>query len=215
MCGCAKARCARTSPGAKRAAVVEYDRWPGALAQDALVVVDVQNDFLPGGALGVPRGGEVIGPLNTCLRAFAAAGRPVFATRDWHPQNHCSFKARGGPWPAHCVAGTPGADFAAALDLPAGAVIVFKGSAPEHDAYSGFAGTDLGARLAAAGVRRVVIGGLATDYCVLNTVLDARAAGFEVVVLEDAVRAVDVAPGDGERALERMRDAGARLVRSA
>jgi nicotinamidase/pyrazinamidase len=193
---------------------METDRWPGARAQDALLVVDVQNDFLPGGALGVSHGDEVIGPLNGCLRAFAAAGRPVFATRDWHPGNHCSFKAQGGPWPAHCVAGTPGAAFAATLALPAGTVIVSKATAPGRDAYSGFAGTDLGAQLAAAQVRRVVVGGLATDYCVLKTVLDACVAGLEVIVLEDAVRAVDAAPGDGERALERMRQAGARLMRS-
>lgn len=191
------------------------ERYAAPGAQDALVVVDVQNDFLPGGALGVPHGDEVIAPLNAVLRAFAAAGRPIFATRDWHPANHCSFQARGGPWPPHCVAGTPGAAFAAALELPAAAVVVSKADTPERDAYSGFAGTDLGERLSALGVRRIVIGGLATDYCVLNTALDASAAGFQVVVLEDAVRAVDVAPGDGARALERMREAGAALLRSA
>ena len=183
---------------------------PGA--QDALLVIDVQNDFLPGGALGVPRGDEVVAPLNAWLRAFAAAQRPVFASRDWHPPDHCSFREHGGPWPPHCIAGTHGAGFAGALELPASAVIVSKATAPERDAYSAFAGTDLGARLAALGVRRVIAGGLATDYCVLHTVLDARAAGFEVAVLLDAVRAVEAAPGDGAGALERMRQAGAELL---
>jgi len=180
---------------------------------DALVVVDVQKDFLPGGALGVPRGDEVVAPLNEALRAYAGAKRPVFATRDWHPQNHCSFQAQGGPWPPHCVADTSGAAFAEGLVLPQGAQIVSKATEAGQDAYSGFAGTDLGARLAAAGVRRVVVGGLATDYCVLNTVLDARRAGLEVVVLEDCIRAVEVTPGDGTRAIAQMTQAGARLDR--
>jgi len=183
--------------------------WPGA--RDALLVVDVQEDFLPGGALGVARGDEVVAPLNAALRAFERAGRPIYASRDWHPANHCSFKARGGPWPPHCVAGTPGAGFAAGLALPASAVVVSKATTPEADAYSAFGGTDLAVWLHQAGVRRVVVGGLATDYCVVNTVLDARAAGFEVVVLADAIRAVDVQPGDGARALDAMRKAGARL----
>jgi nicotinamidase/pyrazinamidase len=163
---------------------------------DALIIVDVQNDFLPGGALGVTRGDEVIEPLNRHARAFAGAGLPIFATRDWHPANHCSFKARGGPWPPHCVADTPGAAFAPGLKLPPAAQVVSKATTTEQDAYSGFGGTDLRERLAKAGVRRVVVGGLATDYCVLNTVLDARKAGLEVVVLESAVRAVDVQPGE-------------------
>lgn len=183
--------------------------WPGD--HDALLVVDVQNDFLPGGALAVAHGDEVVAPLSGVMSAFERAGRPVYASRDWHPANHCSFKARGGPWPPHCVAGTRGAEFAAALALPASAAVVSKASTPDADAYSAFGGTDLAAQLRRKGVRRVIVGGLATDYCVLNTVLDARAAGFEVVVLTDAVRAVDVQPGDGARALDTMRKAGARL----
>lgn len=185
---------------------------PGA--QDALVVVDVQNDFLPGGALAVPHGDEVLGPLNEALAAFERAGRPIYATRDWHPANHCSFKAQGGPWPPHCIAGSPGASFASGLKLPASASVISKATEPNADAYSGFAGTGLAARLAAAGVRRVFVGGLATDYCVLNTVLDARGAGLEVRVLVDAVRAVEVNAGDGARALERMAAAGAELLAS-
>ncbi|HXZ93337.1 MAG TPA: nicotinamidase [Burkholderiales bacterium] len=183
--------------------------WPAA--GDALLVVDVQKDFLPGGALAVARAGEVVAPLNAAIRAFERAGRPVYASRDWHPANHCSFKARGGPWPPHCVAGTRGAEFADGLALPRSAGIVSKADTPDVDAYSAFGGNDLAAQLRRQGVRRVVIGGLTTDYCVVNSVLDARAAGFEVVVLADAIRAVNVQPEDGARALEAMRKAGARL----
>jgi nicotinamidase/pyrazinamidase len=185
---------------------------PGA--NDALIVVDVQRDFLPGGALAVAHGDEVVAPLNQALRAFERAGRPVFASRDWHPADHCSFRARGGPWPPHCVAGTRGAEFAEGLALPAGTTVVTKADTPDADSYSAFGGTDLEAQLRRQGVRRVVVGGLATDYCVLNTVLDARAAGFDVLVLADAVRAVEVAPGDGERAIAKMEQAGARLSRA-
>jgi len=178
---------------------------------DALLVVDVQSDFLPGGALAVGHGDEVLAPLNEAIQAFALARRPIFASRDWHPANHCSFKARGGPWPPHCIAGTPGAGFADGLALPASAIVVSKATTADADAYSAFGGTDLAAQLRRRGVSRLVVGGLATDYCVLNTVLDACAEGFEVLVLTDAVRAVDVAPGDGERAIEKMKQAGARL----
>ncbi len=169
---------------------------------DALLVVDVQHDFLPGGALAVPRGDEVIHPLNRCLALFARKNLPVYASRDWHPADHISFRARGGPWPPHCVAGTHGAAFPPGLDLPPDAGIVTKADAPDRDAYSAFGGTDLDARLKAAGVGRLFTGGLATDYCVLNTVKDALALGYAVFLLTDAVRAVDVQPGDGEHALQ-------------
>jgi Amidases related to nicotinamidase len=181
---------------------------------DALVIVDVQNDFLPGGALAVPEGGRVIPPLNRCIELFAAAGRPIFATRDWHPPDHCSFKSQGGPWPPHCVAGTEGAAFATALRLPQAAIVVSKATRPDTDAYSGFGGTELHRRLQETGSRRLVVGGLATDYCVLNTVKDALRLGYRVLVLQDAVRAVDVHRGDGERALAEMRDGGAKLITS-
>lgn len=178
-------------------------------AGDALLIVDVQNDFLPGGSLAVAGGDAAIAPLNGWLGRFAPARLPVCATRDWHPADHCSFAAQGGPWPPHCVAGTPGAQFAAALALPADAVVISKATTREADAYSGFAGTDLHARLQALGVRRLFVGGLATDYCVLNTVLDARRLGYAVVLLVACIRAVDVRPGDGARALEAMGAAGA------
>lgn len=180
---------------------------------DALIIVDLQNDFLPGGSLAVPDGDAVIAPINRYAALFARDRHPVFATRDWHPREHCSFKARGGPWPPHCVAGSRGAEFPAALAIPESAAVISKATDPERDAYSGFEGTDLQRQLRARGIKRVFIAGLATDYCVLATVKDALAQGFEAIVLADAVRAVEVAPGDGERALREMRARGAALAR--
>jgi nicotinamidase/pyrazinamidase len=180
---------------------------------DALIAVDVQNDFLPGGSLAVPAGDAVVPAINRYVAAFAARALPVFATRDWHPPNHCSFKAQGGIWPPHCVAATRGAEFASGLALPPAAVIISKAATVEADAYSGFGGTDLAARLRAGGVTRLFIGGLATDYCVLNTVKDALAEGFEVLLLADAIRAVEVKAGDGARAQGEMQRLGARPIR--
>jgi nicotinamidase/pyrazinamidase len=179
-------------------------------SEDALLVIDLQVDFLPGGKLGVPNGHAVLGPINRLLSLFDRKGLPIYASRDWHPENHCSFAERGGPWPPHCVAGTPGAAFSGQLGLPAGAIVVSKADTADVDAYSAFNGTSLAAQLRARGVRRVVVSGLATDYCVLNTVIDARENGFEVIVVPEAMRAVDLAPGDGERALARMAGLGAR-----
>ncbi len=178
---------------------------------DVLMVVDVQHDFLEGGALGIPHGSSVIAPLNHALDVFTAHRLPVIATRDWHPANHCSFHERGGPWPPHCIQDTHGAAFHPSLHLPADAIIVSKGTDPAHEAYSGFEGTDLAAILRRLGCRRLWIGGLATDYCVRASGRDALAAGFEVVVIEDGVCAVDVTPGDGARALEELRRGGARM----
>jgi nicotinamidase/pyrazinamidase len=178
---------------------------------DALLAVDVQNDFLPGGALGVRDGDAVLAPLNAWLRAFAAQGCLTAASRDWHPQGHCSFTSRGGPWPVHCVAGSAGAAFAPGLALPGDCLVVDKGTRADAEAYSAFSGTPLARQLAARGVRRLWIGGLATDYCVAATARDALALGLEVVVLTDAVRAVDVAPGDGARALAALATEGATL----
>jgi len=179
---------------------------------DALLIVDVQCDFLPGGALAVPDGGAVVRALNPARARAQGTGMPVYASRDWHPPNHCSFREQGGPWPSHCVAGSPGAQFAPGLRLTGDTHIVDKARSAEADAYSAFDGTGLAQTLEAEGVRRVVVGGLATDYCVLATVRDALREGFEVMVLTEAVRAVDVHPGDGEKALADMRAAGARLV---
>lgn len=178
-------------------------------AGDALLIVDVQNDFLPGGRLPVPAGDQVIAPLNGAIALFRAQALPVYATRDWHPPTHCSFKPNGGIWPPHCIEGTPGAAFPAALGLPPDVAIVSKGNAPQGDAYSGFEGTALADMLRAAGVRRLFVGGLATDYCVLNTVSDALAQGFEVVLLSDAMRAINLQPGDGQAAIATMCELGA------
>ena len=185
------------------------------VAGDALVVVDVQRDFVPGGSLAVPAGDAVVPVVNRWAQRFAERRLPVFASRDWHPADHCSFAAQGGPWPPHCIAGTPGAAFAAGLQLPAGTHIVSKATRADRDAYSAFDGTDLHARLQALGVRRVVVVGLATDYCVQATVVDALALGYGVVVLRDGVAAVDVHPGDGDRALAAMLERGARVVAAA
>jgi len=181
-------------------------------AGDALIIVDTQVDFLPGGALGVALADSIIAPLNRSIRAFDRRGLPIFATRDWHPPGHCSFRAQGGPWPQHCIAGTRGAEFAPGLRLPSATRVISKATAPSADAYSAFQGTDLAAQLKSLACTRVVLGGLATDYCVLATALDARAAGFDVVVLDDAIKGVDSQPGDSERALHRMIAAGVRLV---
>jgi nicotinamidase/pyrazinamidase len=190
---------------------MDRTRWtlqPG----DALLIVDVQNDFLPGGSLAVPHGDEVVPVLNRAIGAFEAQGLPVYATRDWHPERHCSFRAQGGPWPPHCVAHTRGAEFAPALRLAPDATRIPKATSADRDAYSGFEGTDLDARLRTAGVRRLVVGGLATDYCVLNTVRDALQRGYEVMLLTDAIRPVDIQPGDGRRAEEEMTRLGARRI---
>ena len=179
---------------------------------DALLIVDVQNDFLPGGSLAVPRGDSVVPVLNRYLEIFAEQDLPVYATRDWHPPLHCSFRAQGGPWPPHCVAKTSGAAFAAALQLPPAAVIVSKATTVEHDAYSGFQDTDLDTMLHSARIRRLFVGGLATDYCVLDTVRDALRLGYRVLLLGDAIRAVNVQPGDGQRAEAEMLKLGAQRI---
>jgi nicotinamidase/pyrazinamidase len=139
----------------------------------------------------------------------------VYATRDWHPPDHCSFTSRGGPWPVHCVAGTAGAAFAPSLRLPATASTISKATQRDHEAYSAFQGTDLADRLQGAGIERVFIGGLATDYCVLDSVRDALKLGFDACVLVECIRAVDARPGDGERAEAEMFRLGARAVRLA
>jgi nicotinamidase/pyrazinamidase len=176
---------------------------------DALVIVDVQNDFCPSGALPVPEGDQVIPVLNDYIKVFKKANAGIFATRDWHPPNHISFKAQGGPWPPHCVQNTEGAKFHSDLKLPSAITIVSKAMDPLREAYSGFDGTELANTLKAQGVTRVFMGGLATDYCVKNTVLDARKFGFEVVLLLDAVRGINVEPDDVTKAIATMVQSGA------
>jgi nicotinamidase/pyrazinamidase len=189
------------------------DRTTALRDDDALIVVDIQQDFLPGGALAVADGDAVVPMLNRYVEEFERHALPVFATRDWHPPDHCSFRERGGPWPSHCVADTPGAQLPATLTLPIGTQIISKGILAQADAYSGFEGTALASRLRALGCKRVFIGGLATDYCVRATALDALKEGFAVVVLQDAVRPVDVQQGDGARALSELVAQGAQLAR--
>ena len=153
--------------------------------------------------------------LNRIIEAFEHQSLPMFFTRDWHPADHVSFRSRGGIWPPHCVQGTPGAEFHSGLRIPKTAVIISKGSSRDAEAYSGFQGTDLEERLKSIGVDEIFLGGLTTDYCVRETTLDARKAGFSVTVIEDCIRAVDAKPGDGDRALADMRRAGAKLATSS
>jgi nicotinamidase/pyrazinamidase len=174
----------------------------------ALIVVDVQNDFCPGGALAVPEGDEVVEPINR----LAADSPFVVATRDWHPPDHGSFAAHGGPWPVHCVAGSDGAELHAGIDRDLIDVVVDKGQPRDREGYSGFEGTELERLLREHDVDAVDVAGLALDYCVKATALDARRAGLAVTVHRGATRAVEVAPGDGERAVEELRAAGVEVV---
>ncbi|MGZ5037563.1 MAG: isochorismatase family protein [Usitatibacter sp.] len=185
---------------------------PELRAGDALLVVDAQRDFVHG-SLPVADAAAIVPLLNRYVREFGRRGLPVVATRDWHPPDHCSFLSHGGRWPSHCVAGSAGAEFAAGLGLGPGATIVSKATGRERDAYSGFDATTLDATLRGLGVKRLFIGGLATDYCVLETVKDARRLGYAVVLLCDAIRAVDARPGDGVRAQGEMLRAGALPLR--
>ena len=177
----------------------------------ALVIVDFQNDFTPpDGALAVP-GGDAIAPR---LNELAGSGDYdlVVATRDWHPADHGSFAERGGPWPVHCVQDTPGAQLHPGLDATLVDVIVDKGQDPGTEGYSGFEATRLEELLRERDIDQVTVVGLATDYCVKNTALDALRAGFQVTVDTSAARGVDVQPGDSERALDELREAGAALA---
>jgi nicotinamidase/pyrazinamidase len=176
---------------------------------DALIIVDVQNDFCPGGALPVPEGDQVIPVLNDYIKIFKKANATIFATRDWHPPNHISFKAQGGPWPPHCVQNSEGAKFHPDLKLPSDTTIVSKAMDPLREAYSGFDGTELANTLNKQGATRVFVGGLATDYCVKNTVLDARKLGFKAVLLLDAIRGINAEPGDVAKAIDKMVKSGA------
>ena len=184
----------------------------GLHAGDALILVDVQNDFLPGGSLPVPAGNEIVPVLNRYLTLFHSHGLPVFATRDWHPADHCSFQLRGGPWPPHCIASTQGAAFPASLHLPPDTFVISKATEREKDAYSGFDNTELDSLLKSADAVRVFIGGLATEYCVLNTVKDALRYHYATFVLGDAIRAIDTSLNHGG-ARDQMKALGAIPIR--
>lgn len=180
---------------------------------DALIIVDVQNDFLPGGKVPVPGGDAVIPLLNRYVEQFLASNLPIFATRYCHPPNHCSFLEQGGIWPSHCVAFSSGAEFSESLQLPVGATVIARGGETDKETCSAFDGTDLAERLCGAFVGRLFVGGLATEYSVLRSVRDAVAFGYSAVVLEDAVRAFNRYPDDGDRALDTLRALGASLRR--
>jgi len=177
----------------------------------ALIVVDVQNDFCPGGTLAVPHGDDVVELLNRLIDEFLDRGEPVYKSRDWHPPTTKHFAAHGGDWPVHCVQNTKGAEFHPALRNDPRINVISKGLG-DTNCYSAFDETNLLAQLHQQNVEEVVVGGLATDYCVKSTVLDALKNGFKVKALENAMRAVDVQPGDGERAIEEMRNAGAQII---
>jgi nicotinamidase/pyrazinamidase len=176
---------------------------------DALIIVDVQNDFCPGGALPVSEGDQVIPVLNDYIKIFKKANARIFATRDWHPPNHISFKAQGGPWPPHCVQNSEGTKFHPDLKLPSDTTVISKATDPLKEAYSGFDGPELANTLKTQGAARVFVGGLATDYCVKNTVLDARKMGFETVLLLDAIRGINAEPDDVTKAIDKMIESGA------
>lgn len=181
-------------------------------AGDGLLVADVQNDFCPGGSLAVQGGDEIIPVVNAWIDGAVQANVPVFASRDWHPPGHASFREQGGPWPAHCVQGTPGTQFHPELRLPPHAHIVDKGWRRERDAYSPFEDTDLAEAIEKARVQRLYVCGLALDYCVKASCLDALALGLEVSLILEGTRAVNLDPEDGRRALQALRAAGARVI---
>jgi nicotinamidase/pyrazinamidase len=177
----------------------------------ALLVVDVQNDFCPGGTLAVSHGDEVVEPLNQLIDEFLKRGEPVYKSRDWHTPTTKHFAISGGVWPVHCVQNTKGAEFHPALRNDPRITVISKGLG-DTDCYSAFDETDLATRLHQQNIEEVFVGGLATDYCVKNTVLDALKRGFKVKAIQNAMRAVDLQPGDGERAIEEMNDAGAEII---
>ena len=180
---------------------------------DALIVVDMQNDFMPGGALPVPDGDKIVPILNEYIKLFENKGNPVFFTRDWHPENHISFKGYGGIWPPHCVQDTEGAKFHPDLYIPSdNKFIISKGYSRDFDAYSGFQGTILNELLKERGIKRIFVGGVATDYCVKNTVIGGLNLGYEVFVLEDGIKGVNVNPEDSEKAIDYMLSKGAVLI---
>lgn len=179
--------------------------------RQALIVVDVQNDFCPGGTLAVSHGDEVVAPLNKLIDEFLERDDPVYLSRDWHPRQTKHFAEYGGIWPVHCVQNTEGAAFHPALRRDPRVKVVSKGLG-DTDCYSAFDETDLESQLHRAGVEELVVGGLATDYCVKSTVLGAIDRGFKVKAVKDAMRPVNLHPGDGERAIEEMRAAGAEII---
>jgi nicotinamidase/pyrazinamidase len=180
---------------------------------DALLLADIQNDFLLGGALEISGGDAILPILENYIQRFQARSLPIFLTRDWHPSNHCSFASQGGPWPVHCVAGSPGSLPPTSFTTPPSAVIIYKAIDRDQEAYSAFQNTALDRHLRALSAHRIFIGGLATDYCVRNSVKDARTLGYDVCLLVDGIKAVNLQPDDGRHAEEEMIGLGAKPVR--
>ncbi|MDR1992643.1 MAG: isochorismatase family protein [Nitrososphaerota archaeon] len=179
---------------------------------DALIITDIQNDFLPNGTLPIPNSQEIIPIINGYIKRFEAAQAHIITSRDWHPPNHTSFIPQTGPWPPHCVQNTFGAKFSPNLKLPPNTLINSKATKPDHEVYSAFEDTNLSSELYKRGVKRIFILGLATDYCVLDTTLDACELGFETIVLIDAIRGINAEPGDVEHAMTTMHNSGADLA---
>jgi nicotinamidase/pyrazinamidase len=183
----------------------------------ALLIVDVQKDFCPGGALPAPGGGAIVPALNRYIGEARARGFAIYASRDWHPSQTTHFKEYGGLWPPHCVQNTPGAAFHPALELPAETIVISKGDRGDREGYSAFDGHTAEGRpladdLRARHIDQLYVAGIATDYCVKETVRDALKLRFGVTVLADAITGIDVQPGDAERAIEAMRSAGAEIA---
>ena len=186
--------------------------------REALLIVDVQRDFCDGGALAAPHADDILPALNRHIAEAHARGLPIYASRDWHPSVTSHFEAYGGEWPPHCVEGTSGAEFHPQLELPADTIVISKGGDPSRPGYSAFDGrTDTGRSLMddlrARRIESVAVAGLTTDYCVKETVLDARRGGLDVTVLGDAIAGINAKPGDADRALDEMASAGARIAR--
>jgi len=180
--------------------------------EEALILVDIQRDFLPGGSLPVPNGDKIISPVNKLIKKCIKKGVPIIATRDWHPENHCSFDINGGSWPVHCVQNTIGAKFAESLDLPNSMIVISKGDSPLKEAYSAFEGTGLFETLKDLGVKIIYVAGLATDYCVKETVLDGLKFGLRAFVIEDCIKGVS--EDTTQEAISRMEQAGAIFIKS-
>ena len=179
--------------------------------RDALIIVDMQNDFMPWGSLPVPGADRIIPVVNSYIKLFEKKGLPIFATRDWHPENHVSFDRNGGRWPPHCIQWSRGADFAEGLELPPETFIINKGDRPELEAYSGFQGTLLNELLRERGVRRIFVCGVATEFCVKNTCIGGLNLGYTVILLKDAVKGIE--EGSSEKAIAELLKLGCIAVK--
>ncbi len=175
---------------------------------DALIIVDMQNDFMPGGALPVPNALTIISAINKYIELFEKSNALIVATRDWHPPNHISFNTRGGPWPPHCIQNTWGAEFHKDLKLPRNTIVISKAFKEDKEAYSGFEDTELDNTLKSRNIKRLFIAGVATEYCVKATAEDGVKLGYQVFLLEDAIKGIDSPPGSEEKAIEDLMNKG-------